>query len=91
MKVKAHVYVRGSVQGVFFRSSTRAMAKMRGVKGWISNLPDGRVEAVMEGEKDAVDALIDFCREGPAGSRVDDVEVSWEKPSHRFTEFGIRT
>ena len=91
MKVRAHIYVKGDVQGVFFRSSTRARAKMRGVSGWISNLPDGRVEAVIEGEKDAVEDLIDFCRQGPPGSAVEDVEVSWEKPSHRFTEFDIRT
>jgi acylphosphatase len=90
MRVRAHVLVTGDVQGVFFRFNTRSQARLRNVTGWVRNLSDGRVEAVLEGEKDNVERLIDFCRKGPSGSRVDDVEVSWEKPSHKHKGFGIR-
>jgi acylphosphatase len=68
------------VQGVFFRDTTRREASTRGVAGWVSNLPDGTVEAVFEGEPDAVEEMIAFCHEGPRGARVDRVEVSSEPP-----------
>ena len=90
MKVRAHVYVTGVVQGVFFRFNTRTQAKMNGVTGWVRNLSDGRVEAVIEGDKGKVDQVIDFLRQGPPGSSVEDLDISWEKPSHRYTEFEIR-
>jgi acylphosphatase len=91
MKVRARVYFSGQVQGVFFRANTRSHAAMRGVSGWVRNLRDGRVESVMEGEKESVEALIESCREGIPGSRVDDVEITWEKPQGRFRGFEIRT
>lgn len=90
MKVRAHVYVSGRVQGVFFRSDTRDEAVRHGVTGWVRNLPDGRVEAVFEGEKEKVDKLIEFCRRGPPGARVTKVEVSWETPTGEFKDFKIR-
>jgi acylphosphatase len=64
MKTCAHVFVTGGVQGVFFRSETKHNADCHDVKGWVRNLPDGRVEAVFEGEKDAVQTLIAFCKHG---------------------------
>lgn len=91
MIVRAHLYLTGQVQGVFFRSSARSQAKLKGVRGWVKNLPDGRVEAVLEGNKGDVDSVIDFCRKGPSGSRVDDVEISWERPSYKYPEFSIKT
>jgi acylphosphatase len=91
MKVRAHVFITGNVQGVFFRSNTRSQAVMRGVDGWVRNLPDGRVEAVMEGEKDDIENLIESYRESPSGARVDDVEISWEKPAHKYNGFEIRS
>jgi len=90
MKVRAHVFVSGRVQGVFFRHETRREAKMRGVKGWVRNLPDGRVEAVFEGEGEAVKQLIEFCRHGPPGARVTGVEVRWEDYMGEFKDFEIR-
>jgi acylphosphatase len=90
MKVRSHVFLTGAVQGVFFRSTVRAQAAMRGVNGWVRNLRDGRVEIVMEGNKQGVDKLIDFCRTGPPGSRVDHTEVSWETPTHKYQGFEIR-
>ncbi|MEM3769835.1 MAG: acylphosphatase [Candidatus Bathyarchaeia archaeon] len=90
MKVRAHVFVRGRVQGVFFRYETKHEAKMRGVKGWVRNLPDGRVEAVFEGEKAVVKELIDFCRCGPPGAKVTKVDVKWENYTGKFRDFEIR-
>lgn len=90
MKVRAHVFVSGRVQGVFFRSETRHEAKLRGVRGWVRNLPDGRVEAVFEGEEEAVKELIEFCRRGPPGARVVKVDVKWENYTGEFRSFEIR-
>ncbi len=89
MNVRAHVFITGNVQGVFFRSNTRSQAVMRQVTGWVRNLPDGRVEAVMEGESDDVKGLIESCRQGPPGARVDDIEIAWEKPAHKYKGFEI--
>jgi len=90
LKARAHVVVSGRVQGVFFRSETQDEARRQNVTGWVRNLPDGRVEAVFEGEKDNVDALIEFCRAGPPGARVARVEVVWEHFTGEFRDFGIR-
>jgi len=90
MKVRAHVFVSGRVQGVFFRSETRYEARLRGVKGWIRNLPDGRVEAIFEGEEEAVKELIEFCRRGPPGAKVTKVDVKWEDYTGEFRDFEIR-
>ena len=90
MKVRAHVFVNGMVQGVFFRSETQYEAKKRGVKGWVRNLPDGRVEAVFEGEEEKVKELINFCKHGPPGARVTSVEVRWENYTGEFKDFEIR-
>jgi len=88
-KIRAHVYVKGRVQGVYFRQNTKQQAQMRGVKGWVRNLSDGRVEAVFEGEEDAVGALVDFCSRGPAGSVVEDAAVIWEPFMNEFLGFSI--
>lgn len=90
MKVRAHVYISGFVQGVFFRSTTKRVADRQGVTGWVRNLPDGRVEAVFEGGEAAVKDLINFCRKGPPGARVEDVEVSWEEYKGEFNNFSVK-
>jgi acylphosphatase len=74
------VYVAGMVQGVFFRYETRERARSRGLAGWVRNIPDGRVEAVFEGPPDAVDSMVRWCREGPRGAQVTEVEVTEEDP-----------
>jgi acylphosphatase len=81
--------VRGSVQGVFFRAEARDRARSMDVGGWIRNLPDGAVEAVFEGTADRVESMVDWCRRGPAGARVEEVDVSWEEPSSEG-EFHVR-
>jgi acylphosphatase len=87
---RAHVIVRGMVQGVFFRSSAREKAFQLGVKGWIKNRTDGKVEGIFEGEKYAVMELVDFCRHGPPGASVDDVDVEWSDFEGEFSSFEIR-
>lgn len=79
-RVAAHVYVSGRVQGVYFRATTRDRAAAAGVDGWVRNLDDGRVEAHFEGQREAVEELVAFCREGPEAARVEDVAVDWSEP-----------
>ena len=90
LKARAHVLVSGDVQGVFFRSATEAEAESRGVKGWVRNSPDGGVEAVFEGEEEAVKAMVEFCRHGPPHANVTNVDVTWEKFKGEFSDFRIR-
>jgi acylphosphatase len=77
--IRRRVLVSGRVQGVFFRDSCRSEAEARGVRGWISNRDDGAVEAVFEGQRPAVEAMIDWCRSGPARASVTGVEVTEEE------------
>jgi Acylphosphatases len=90
MKVRAHAFVSGRVQGVFFRSETSYEARRRNVAGWVRNTSDGRVEAVFEGEKEDVEKVIDFCRRGPPGARVTKVDVRLEDYTGEFRDFKIR-
>jgi len=90
MRVKAHVFISGRVQGVFFRYETKRMALRRGVSGWVRNLPDGRVEAVFEGEKSDVEEIVRFCHRGPPGAIVRNVKVIWEQPTGDLQGFQIR-
>jgi acylphosphatase len=87
--IRRHVVVRGLVQGVFFRDSVRRLASSLGVSGWVRNTGDGAVEAVFEGEPDAVARLVDFCRRGPRGARVDEVGLS-EQAVEGLSGFSIR-
>lgn len=79
-KRRAHLYIRGRVQGVWFRGSMVAQAEELGLDGWVRNLPDGRVEAVVEGRSDAVDSLVAWSHQGPPAARVDAVDVHDEPP-----------
>ena len=90
MKARAHVRISGYVTGVFFRYYTRELAQQLGLRGWVQNTPDDRVEAVFEGEKMAVERMLEFCHRGPSGARVTDVEIKWEQPSGEFSGFGVR-
>jgi acylphosphatase len=78
--VRRRVVVHGYVQGVFFRDTTRREASRRGVSGWVSNRPDGAVEAVFEGSPEAVNAMVNFCESGPRGADVNRVEATEEEP-----------
>jgi acylphosphatase len=90
MNVRAHLLISGRVQGVFFRSETGFHARRLNIRGWVRNLPDGRVEAVFEGEESNVKQLIDFCKKGPPGARVTGVNVSWETYASEFSGFEAR-
>ncbi len=76
---RVRVRIRGRVQGVFFRAEARARAESLGVAGWIRNADDGSVEAVFEGNDGQVESLVEWCRRGPAGARVEEVEVGREE------------
>lgn len=74
---RAEVVVRGAVQGVFFRVETRDRARSLRIAGWVRNAPDGSVEAAFEGQDERVESMVEWCRRGPRGARVDDLEVTW--------------
>ena len=90
MKIKAHVFISGNVQGVFFRSEMKYKANKHHMNGWVRNLPDERVEAVFEGEEEDVTKLVEFCRTGPTNARVKRVNVAWEPYSGEYDSFEIR-
>jgi acylphosphatase len=79
--VRIHVWIRGRVQGVFFRAEARARAESLGLAGWIRNAIDGSVEAVFEGDDARVRSMVEWCRRGPSGARVDEVEAETEEPT----------
>ncbi len=87
---RAHLWVSGRVQGVFFRQSTETRARELGLGGWVRNLPDGRVEAIAEGDADALERWIAFCRVGPPAAQVAHVDLHWEAPTGEFTGFETR-
>jgi acylphosphatase len=89
-KVRAHLFVSGRVQGVFFRMETRHRAIRKNIRGWVRNASDGRVEAIFEGEKEDVEQMIAFCRRGPSGARVTNVDVQWEEYTDELRNFQIR-
>ncbi|HEX5503877.1 MAG TPA: acylphosphatase [Thermomicrobiales bacterium] len=89
VRVRARVVITGRVQGVYFRDSTRRLAAAGGVTGWVRNRPDGRVEALCEGEEEAVRRLVAWCHTGPSHARVVDVAVEWGQPTGEFDRFSI--
>jgi acylphosphatase len=90
MSVRAHVFVSGVVQGVFFRLTTKDEAKKHGVTGWVRNTPDNRVEAVFEGKRKDVEKVIDFCRHGPPAAVVESLDVQWHEYVGEFSGFSVR-
>ena len=89
-KVKAHLHIDGRVQGVFYRGFVQELAERLGLKGWVRNLRDGRVEAVFEGDKDVVENAIRQCHVGPPASRVANIEVQRETYTGDEKEFSVR-
>jgi acylphosphatase len=87
---RVHVVVSGRVQGVAFRDSTRSQAEQLGLNGWVRNTQGGRVEAVFEGEPEAVRQMVEWCESGPSSADVDDVSVEQETPSGDFSGFEVR-
>ena len=85
-----HIFVTGRVQGVFFRQSTRVIAIKNNVNGLVRNLDDGRVEIIAQGEEQNINKLIDWCRTGPANSRVDEFELKEESITEEFENFEVK-
>jgi acylphosphatase len=90
LKARAHVFVSGRVQGVFFRQKTKQQAESLGVTGWVRNLPGDRVEAVFEGDEAAVKALVEYCHHGPSSARVTGFDVTWEPYLGEYNDFKTR-
>lgn len=90
MRRRVNVIISGIVQGVNFRHYTRLTARQLGVNGWVRNLPDGRVEACLDGETGAVGELLDWCRSGPPSARVDDLEIHEEPLGAEYSDFFIK-
>ncbi len=89
--VRAHVWVKGRVQGVGFRAHVEYGARQIGdLTGWVRNVSSDTVEAIAEGEGDKVDRFIAMMKEGPRSSRVDELKVEWETPTGEFTQFGVK-
>ena len=86
---RVRVFVTGKVQGVFFRQALKVKAKQNNVFGWVRNLQDGRVEAVLEGQDENVNVLVEWCHGGPANARVEDVEIRNEEYSKEFSNFEV--
>lgn len=90
MTQRIHLFITGRVQGVFYRQTTEDMARQLGLRGWVRNLPDGRVETVAEGPAAALSAFSEYCHEGPPMARVTHVEVLHEEPTGEFGQFETR-
>ena len=88
--VRVHLIITGRVQGVFFRASTVAQARCLGLTGWVANAPDGSVAVIAEGARARIDELTEWCRHGPSGAKVTNVEIRWEAPRNEFASFSIR-
>jgi acylphosphatase len=89
MPERIHVFVTGLVQGVGFRYFVRHQAAQLSLRGWVRNLHDGRVEAVAEGERIVLEALLSAIRKGPRGSQVDSAEAAWSAATGEFSDFEI--
>ncbi len=88
-KQRVRLVVRGKVQGVFFRQALKVMAIKNNITGWVRNLDDGSVEALLEGDIDDVNAIVEWAHGGPANSRVDYVEINNEDFKDEFTDFEV--
>lgn len=89
-QLRARLVIKGRVQGVFYRQSAKETAQSNNIFGWVRNLPNGDVEAVLEGPEQDIIKVIDWCQQGPPAARVDDVSVEWSAAILEFNGFSIR-
>lgn len=89
-KTRAHIFVSGRVQGVFYREKTRKTAEKLGVTGWVRNLADGRVEAIFEGDRSSVEKMVDWARKGPIWAKIEALDVIREDHQGEFKGFEIK-
>ena len=88
--IRAHIFISGRVQGIFFRQNTQKKAQKLGVTGWVKNLSDGRVEIVCEGEKEKVEEIVKWAKRGPILAKVNGLDVEWQEYRGEFNNFEIR-
>ena len=88
-KQRIHIFLTGKVQGVFFRQATKVVAIKNNVTGWVKNLENGEVEILLEGDDKNVNSVIDWCRNGPANSRVDEVKIEQQEFSGQYSNFEV--
>ena len=86
---QAHLTISGRVQGVFYRASCQEVASRYGLTGWVRNLSTGQVEILVQGEKDKIEKLINWCKKGPPGAKVNDVEIAWREDLEEQDSFKI--
>jgi acylphosphatase len=87
---RLHIVIEGIVQGVFFRAGTKGKSCKLGLTGWVKNCSDGRVEAVFEGDIDKIDQIVEWCKKGPPGAVVRNVETIWEQATGEYDSFSIK-
>ena len=87
---RLHIVIEGIVQGVFYRASTIEESSKLDLTGWVKNCPDGRVEAVFEGNTDKIEKILEWCKEGPPGAVVRNVETIWEQATGDYDSFTIK-
>jgi len=87
---RVHIFISGTVQGVFFRSNIKKIANKLNLKGFVKNLPNGKVEAVFEGKEENINEILKFCKKGPSGAKIKKIEVKEEKVSNEFSSFEVR-
>ena len=87
---RAHLLISGRVQGVTFRANTKKKARRLNLKGWVRNTDNGKVEVVIEGEKDKIEKLIDWAWEGPSLAKVEDIDVEWQEEGQQFDDFKVK-
>jgi len=86
---QVHIFVSGTVQGVFYRHNARKKAKELGIKGWVRNLYDGRVEVTAEGEEEDLKKFIEWCKKGPELAFVENIEVEWNDYKGKYEDFSV--
>ena len=86
---RVHLFIKGRVQGVFFRAAAQREARRLGITGWVKNRNDGSVEIVAEGEEDSIKEIVGWSNHGPSAARVDNVDVRWRGYTGEFSEFAI--
>ena len=89
--VRLHIFISGKVQGVYFRQNTSYKAQELNIMGWVRNLKDGRVEAILEGERENINKLLDWCNDGPENAIVTNIEIMNETYRNEFSNFQILT
>ena len=87
--VQANLIISGKVQGVFYRASCQEAAMRLGLKGWVKNLPTSQVEVLVQGEKEKIEKLIAWCKKGPSGAKVTDINVGWLDSERDFSSFEV--